>query len=923
MSSKDWSDEQDCFRKIGTDEELTMTDSDRHGLFDKHPYERFLETDWMLERWKLKGKDEDSDFGERIAQLANSTVEERWVGEILGATEVVLGRILRTSQMIREARLPKDREEWLAGGPRGIYVLATAKACGDALRDLETWFSLLMSLLEVYQRQLSTLSKKVTRLERTAKGLRGNSRKLLLESRRTGQKHKYCQATGLHAALKTQATGLQGSAAVAVRSETEVPPETALSTPPAAADARELLQDLARRPEGPFGGAAQRQLHAGGHSAVASLELWKDVEAAAEGTLGAFNVTGESAFTDDLERLLARAAAAGGVSHLGGDGCMQSPSSPGSQPSGKEEFGRVGVESNGEASEASILKSMHAAASLMAGSCIGRSPEGEQAGILSEPGLAYETGTCSPTVGEPTHELTDLAEVSADGVPVVPAYEHPSRCALSNGNEVVEGREEGDDRSSNREGSASGAVVDAVSDHLTDERGARQPSSILCCVDDALALESTDSALVDTVAGSPEVQRVEPTDVSIVDAQPSEDVMGMNASEGVTQGVVGMNPKGAAEGAVPGSSPGFGAGDQHSDEGFETGAALQALVEDCQPGYGSSASSVGRETPTEEHDEDVTSGRSSGEAGKTGDDEDRLTGADRWEGGHAQPTQSLQRPSTGTAATRRERASGIGFAEGGARLSSVARVRPVTASLPASDGAQGASAEEAVVTEECRMAVDRLAGFLPQFSAPCADDHCDYAPRLNWLSSAIINTEGRRHPSHTLASVVDLLHRVALVRAVAPRVPRDVVHAVSEIVRLLPGRGRQLLEERAAKASLSGELHGTPRSILRRRSTSALGTEVRARVGSEDLVRLIRLVDDYSLRKRLFDALWAYDRPRHPSSSEPVCRFCRRKVPRSALPTAADPSRSDLASTRPTSVASSAVGGGRRRLLACHTTLFD
>ncbi|KAF4712241.1 hypothetical protein FOZ63_009057, partial [Perkinsus olseni] len=240
MSSKDRSNGQDCFRKIGTDEEeLTMANSDRDGcmgrarrvldvsdtalrhygrqsaetqtsqneavhdgrssrpagvamldrLFEKHSYERFLETDWMLERWKLKGKEEGTDFGERIAQLANSTVEERWVGEILGATEVVLGRIHRTSQMIREARLPKDREEWLAGGPRGIYVLATAKACGEALRDLETWFSLLVSLLEVYQRQLSGLSKKVTRLERTVKGLRGNSRKVRLEDRRIGQKH--------------------------------------------------------------------------------------------------------------------------------------------------------------------------------------------------------------------------------------------------------------------------------------------------------------------------------------------------------------------------------------------------------------------------------------------------------------------------------------------------------------------------------------------------------------------------------------------------------------------------------------------------------------------------------------------------------------------------------------------------------------
>ncbi|KAF4682302.1 hypothetical protein FOZ63_003743, partial [Perkinsus olseni] len=235
----------------------------------------------------------------------------------------------------------------------------------------------------------------------------------------------------------------------------------------------------------------------------------------------------------------------------------------------------------------------------------------------------------------------------------------------------------------------------------------------------------------------------------------------------------------------------------------------------------------------------------------------------------------------------------------------------------------GASTEEAVVTEECRMAVDRLAGFLPQLPAPCAEDHCDYAPRLNWLSSAIINAEGRSQPSHTLASVVVLLHRAALVRAVAPRVPRDVLHAASEVVRLLPGRGRQLLKERAAKAGLSGEYHGTPRSILRRRSTSALGTEVPTRAGSEDLVRLIRLVDDYPLRKRLFDALWAYDRPHHPSSTELVCRFCRRKVPRSALPTAADASRSDPASTRPTSVASSAVGGGRRRLLPCHTTLFD
>ncbi|KAF4694804.1 hypothetical protein FOZ60_006958 [Perkinsus olseni] len=276
------------------------------------PYERFLETDWMLERWKLKGKEEDTDFGERIAQLANSTVEERWVGEILGATEVVLGRIHRTSQMIREARLPKDRAEWLAGGPRGIYVLATAKACGDALRDLETWFSLLVSLLEVYQRQLSGLSKKVTRLERTVKGLRGNGRKVRLEDRRIGQKHKYCQSTGLHDAPKTRSTGLQGSAADAVGLDTEARLETAPPTP--AADVRELLQDLARRLEESFGRAAQRQLHSSGHSAVASLELWKDVEAAVEGTLAAFNVTGKSAFSDDLERLLARAAAAG-VSH--------------------------------------------------------------------------------------------------------------------------------------------------------------------------------------------------------------------------------------------------------------------------------------------------------------------------------------------------------------------------------------------------------------------------------------------------------------------------------------------------------------------------------------------------------------------------------------------------------------------------------
>ncbi|KAF4698701.1 hypothetical protein FOZ63_024862, partial [Perkinsus olseni] len=141
--------------------------------------------------------------------------------------------------------------------------------------------------------------------------------------------------------------------------------------------------------------------------------------------------------------------------------------------------------------------------------------------------------------------------------------------------------------------------------------------------------------------------------------------------------------------------------------------------EDGQPGQPRlSAPSVGRETPTEAHDEDVTSGRSSGEAGKSGDDEDHLTGADRWEGGHARPTQSLQRPSTGTAAARSEDASSIGFAEGRTRLSSEARARPVAASLSASGGAQGASTEKAVLTEECRMAVDRLAGFLPQFPAP-------------------------------------------------------------------------------------------------------------------------------------------------------------------------------------------------------------
>ncbi|KAF4694803.1 hypothetical protein FOZ60_006957 [Perkinsus olseni] len=561
----------------------------------------------------------------------------------------------------------------------------------------------------------------------------------------------------------------------------------------------------------------------------------------------------------------------------------------------------------------------------MAGSCSGRSPEGEQAQRLSEPGLADEAGTCSATVEEPTHQLTGLAEVSADGVPMVPAYKHRSRYVLSNGDEVAEGGE-GGDRSSNGEGSSGRAVVDALSDHLTDERGARQPPSIQCCVDDALALESTDSALVDTVAGVPEDQHIEAADVPIVDGPPLEDAMGMEASERVSQEVGGVDPKGAAEGALLGSSPGFGAGDQHSGEGFETGAALQALVEDGQPGQPRlSAPSVGRETPTEAHDEDVTSGRSSGEAGKSGDDEDHLTGADRWEGEatHGQHSRcSVRVPVQQLHAV--EDASSIGFAEGRTRLSSEARARPVAASLPASGGAQGASTEEAVVTEECRMAVDRLAGFLPQFPAPCADgDHCDYAPRLNWLSSAIINTEGRSQPSHTLASVVDLLHRAALVRAVAPRVPTDVLHAVSEVVRLLPGRGRQLLEERAAKAGLSGEFHGTPRSILRRRSTSALGTEVPTRAGSEDLVRLIRLVDDYSLRKRLFDALWAYDRPHHPSSTELVCRFCRRKVPRSALPTAADASRSDPASTRPTSVASSAVGGGRRRLLPCHTTLFN
>ncbi|KAF4743880.1 hypothetical protein FOZ63_018217, partial [Perkinsus olseni] len=232
-----------------------------------------------------------------------------------------------------------------------------------------------------------------------------------------------------------------GSAAVAVRSETEVPPETAPSAPPAAAaaDAREFLQDLARRPEGSFGRAAQRQLHTGGHSAVASLEPWKDVEAAAEGTLAAFNVTGGSAFSDDLERPLAGAA---GVSQLGGDGCMQSPSSSGGQPSGKEGFGRVGVESNGEASEPLIVKSMHTATSLMAGSCTGRPPEGEQAGRLSQPGLADETETYSATVEEPTHELTGLAEVSADGLPMVPAFERPSQYVLPNGDAVAEGGEE-------------------------------------------------------------------------------------------------------------------------------------------------------------------------------------------------------------------------------------------------------------------------------------------------------------------------------------------------------------------------------------------------------------------------------------------------------------------------------------------------
>ncbi|KAF4745853.1 hypothetical protein FOZ63_006925, partial [Perkinsus olseni] len=545
--------------------------------------------------------------------------------------------------------------------------------------------------------------------------------------------------------------------------------QTAPPTP--AADVRELLQDLARRLEESFGRAAQRQLHSSGHSAVASLELWKDVKAAVEGTLAAFNVTGKSAFSDDLERLLARAAAAG-VSHTGEEGGIQSPSSAGSQPKGGEGFGRVGVESNGEASEPSIMKTMQAAASLMAGSCSGRSPEGEQAQRVSEPGLADEPGTCSATVEEPSHQLTGLAEVSADGVPVVPAYKHRSRYVLSNGDEVAEGGE-GGDRSSNGEGSAGRAVVDALSDHLTDERGARQPPSIQCCVDDALALESTDSASMDTVARVPEDKRIEAADVPIVDGQPLKDAMGMEASERVSQEMGGVDRKRAAEVSLLGSSPGFGAVDRHSDEGFETGAALQALVEDGQPGYGFSASSVGRETPAEAHGEDVTSGSSSGEAGKTGDDGHHLAGADPWEGGHAQPTQSLQRPSTGTAATRSGRASSIGFAKGRTRLSSEARARPVAASLPASGGAQAVSTEEAVVTEECRMAVDRLAGFLPQFPAPSAGDHCDYAPRLNWLGSAIINTEGRSQPSHTLARVVDLLHRAALVRAVAPRVPTD------------------------------------------------------------------------------------------------------------------------------------------------------
>ncbi|KAF4676294.1 hypothetical protein FOL47_006450 [Perkinsus chesapeaki] len=918
---------------IGTQTSVPLGEEEEDGrrmkmfrrLFEKTSYERFIEDNDRILKWdKAEDSDEntEAELSRKVGELAKSASEEVWTKEIFGVADVILKRISRTSKAIKEARLPTTREEWITGGHRGIYTLAAAKACGDALRDLELWLGELMSLLEVYNNTVRGLMKKQRRLEKTVESCEQAAQKLRIDNARLERKVKYYESTG--SVRRPYASFLDTLGSIGDRGGSEDK------------NGQEDSSEVGSVPLVDIGEMVNTGESRLGQTALAE-QLWEGIKADLEDSCAAIGMTLEGVLGagPTIEGLLAKASRRAGLTGAAA-AVVESIGEEGSSVG----YGRGGE--GGPVTGSSVGYGRGGQGGPVTGSSVGygRGGEGGSRGIedsRQRPPGEVTTGQ-SLRVDDGGHKEqqtggTVKSHPSVGGQLIWPPVDHKEgrteedatttttirHPRPSVGKQGYLGTEEegslgGGDGAITREKRGGEEVAGGG---VLYENGGWEASSFEVGNEEPSRSSRSNGAPAQA-GGGPMVGKAGDSTGPVVEAitkfgYTTEDI---DSREQISSGDQGL----AAERAVAGAA------------GPAAAAAVAAVAAVAGSEVGGMMGEYRVDSLASVDDATVAFEEGAGgsiDGGKSDDvTEDRQRGRRRpstgcREGGSSSVAagirrrSSLRRPSTTAASTARTPSTG-----GDHEV--VGQLRPTNEKEEAmlglrrwrrgvglvSVGTQPSveASYRVSLTDKCQRAVDRLIALVTHFSTPTHDDHCDYPPRLHWLLLAV-NSDGANQLARSLGSVVDLLHRVALVRAVAPRVPSGVPSAVLEVLRLLPEVGHQLLEERAMKAGLPVSSHGTPRPLLRRMSTSALG-DTKLRPGVDELVRLIRMVEDYSLRRRLFGSLKAYERPHLPSALELVCRFCRRKIPRDEV--------NDGGSTRPTSVASSAVGI-RRRLLGSNT----